>query len=115
MRSSANRLDLAGSLVVGLSRADPDGLIANVLIANCPQLILSILFIFYNAMLSTFLVQREFSLMYARRKTLRVSEPVGIQRSSYFISLPLRYGLPLYIIGGHHALACLAEPVSGAH
>jgi hypothetical protein len=30
------------------------------------------------------------------RKPLRVSEPVGIQRSSYFISLPWRYGIPLY-------------------
>lgn len=29
------------------------------------------------------------------RKTLRVSAPVGIQRSSYFISMPLRYGIPL--------------------
>lgn len=47
--------------------------------------------------MSTFLVQREFSHMYKaeKRKPLRVSEPVGIQRSSYFISLPLRYGIPL--------------------
>jgi hypothetical protein len=29
------------------------------------------------------------------RKTLRVSAPVGIQRSSYFVSMPLRYGIPL--------------------
>lgn len=31
-----------------------------------------------------------------KRKPLRVSEPIGIQRSSYFISLPLRYGVPLF-------------------
>ncbi|KAI2473651.1 hypothetical protein F4781DRAFT_440988 [Annulohypoxylon bovei var. microspora] len=84
-------------LVVGLPREDPKGLILNVLLANIPQLIVSILYIFYNTMLSTFLVQREFSRMYRKqRKPLRVSEPVGIQRSSYFISLPLRYGIPLY-------------------
>lgn len=29
------------------------------------------------------------------RKTLRVSDPEGIQRSSYFVSMPWRYGLPL--------------------
>lgn len=83
-------------LVVGLPRDDPAGLISNVLLANLPQLILSIVYILYNAMLSTFLVQREFSRMNSRRKPLRVSEPIGIQRSSYYISLPLRYGISLY-------------------
>ncbi|KAI1208973.1 uncharacterized protein F4807DRAFT_467948 [Annulohypoxylon truncatum] len=86
-------------LVIGLPREDPKGLVLNVLLANLPQLIISILYTFYNAMLSTFLVQLEFSRMYLdKRKPLRVSEPVGIQRSSFFISLPLRYGIPLYAI-----------------
>ncbi|KAH8205228.1 hypothetical protein TruAng_000640 [Truncatella angustata] len=89
-------------LVLGLPREDPVGLISNVLLANLPQLLISIIYILYNAMLSTFLVQREFSLMHRsdRRKPLRVSEPTGIQRSSFFISLPLRYGVPLYATSG---------------
>jgi hypothetical protein len=87
-------------VVLGLPRTDPAGLFSNVFIANLPQFILSILYIFYNSMLSCFLVQREFSRMYKIRKPLRVSEPEGIQRSSYFISLPLRYGIPLYIASG---------------
>ncbi|KAK6225711.1 hypothetical protein QIS74_01758 [Colletotrichum tabaci] len=89
-------------LVINLPRRDPGGLISNVLLANLPQLVLSILYILYNTMLSTFLVQREFSRMHnpEYRKALRVSEPVGIQRSSYFISLPLRYGIPLYASSG---------------
>ncbi|KAI0134218.1 hypothetical protein BJ170DRAFT_190905 [Xylariales sp. AK1849] len=89
-------------LVVGLPREDPAGLISNVFLANLPQLVLSILYLFYNSMLSTFLVQREFSHMHSerKRKTLRVSEPIGIQRSSYFISLPLRYGIPVYATSG---------------
>jgi hypothetical protein len=87
-------------LVVGLPRDDPAGLISNVFLANLPQLILSIIYILYNAMLSTLLVQHEFSKMNSRRKPLRVSEPIGIQRSSYFISLPLRYGIPLYGTSG---------------
>ncbi|GAW21844.1 hypothetical protein ANO14919_113700 [Xylariales sp. No.14919] len=80
-----------------LPRGDPVGLIANVLIINSPQLLFSIMYSVCGAVMTTFLVQREFSLMYTRahRKPLRVSEPVGIQRSSYFISLPLRYGVPL--------------------
>ncbi|KAI0183494.1 hypothetical protein EV127DRAFT_352591 [Xylaria flabelliformis] len=83
-------------LDIELPRGDPIGLISNVLIINSPQLLFSIMYSVAGAMLTTFLVQREFSLMYAKahRKTLRVSEPVGIQRSSYFISVPLRYGIP---------------------
>ena len=61
-----------------------------------PQLLLSLLYIIVSAMLATFLVQREFDQMNGRRKPLRVSEPIGIQRSSYFISMPLRFGIPLY-------------------
>jgi hypothetical protein len=94
-------------LVLLLPKKDPEGLIANVLVANLPQLIVSVLYILYNTMLSTFLVQREFSRMCTEkfRKPLRVSEPSGIQRSSYFISLPLRYGIPLYVSsGGMHWL-----------
>ncbi|KAK3689186.1 hypothetical protein B0T22DRAFT_440679 [Podospora appendiculata] len=83
-------------IVIGLPRTDPGGLISNVLLANLPQLVLSIVYISYNGLLTTFLVQREFGRMYDVRKPLRVSEPIGIQRSSYFISLPLRYGIPLY-------------------
>ena len=81
---------------IGLPHNDPAGLISNVLVANLPQFILSVLYLFYNGMISTFLVQREFSRMKVVRKPLRVSEPLGIQRGSYFISLPLRYGIPLY-------------------
>lgn len=87
-------------LVIGLPRTDSVGLISNVLLANLPQFLLSILYMLSNTVLSTFLVQREFSHMCQehKRKPLRVSEPIGIQRGSYFISLPLRYGVPLYVM-----------------
>ena len=61
---------------------------------------LSLLYLFYSGMISSFLVRREFSRMKSIRRPLRVSEPLGIQRSSYFISLPLRYGIPLYTTSG---------------
>lgn len=85
-------------LNINLPQHDPTGLIANVLFANSPHFVLSSAYIFYNAMIRTFLMQRELSYMHneGRRKTLRVSEPIDIQRGSYLISLPLRYGLPLY-------------------
>lgn len=82
-------------LYLGLPMADPVGLLSNIILANGPQVLVSLFYIVYNTMLTTFLVQREFSGMYRARKTLRVSEPVGEQRSSYPISLPFRYGVPL--------------------
>ncbi|KAJ0123786.1 hypothetical protein J7T55_012255 [Diaporthe amygdali] len=81
-------------------RDDPWGLISNVLLANIPQLVASIFYLSYNGMLTMFLVQFEFSSMYKTRKSLRVSEPAGTQRSSYPISLPFRYGIPLSISSG---------------
>lgn len=83
-------------MIIGLPLQDPYGLILNALIANSPQLITSLFYVVYNSMLTKFLVQHEFDRMAKEenRKPLRVSEPVGIQRGSYPISLPMRYGLP---------------------
>jgi hypothetical protein len=58
-------------------------------------MIISVLYLAYNALLSCQLVCMEWSNYAEERKTLRVSHPKGIQRSTYFISLPLRYGILL--------------------
>lgn len=41
------------------------------------------------------LVADEWSGFATERKSLRVSAPTGSQRSSYILSVPLRYGLPI--------------------
>jgi len=41
------------------------------------------------------LVAEEWNGYASERKTLRVSHPEGIQRSSYFISMPFKYGIVL--------------------
>lgn len=90
-------------MTVGLPQSDPGGLIINVLLVNFCQLLLSLLYMVFNATLSAMLVQREFSRMHldqvkeqrGKRKTLRVSQPLGIQRSSFFLSVPFRYGVPV--------------------
>lgn len=43
------------------------------------------------------LVGDEWGRFATHRKTLRVTHPRGIQRSTYFISLPYKYGIPLMI------------------
>lgn len=65
-----------------------------MVIANIWQVLVSLGYMFNNALLSTMLVGDEWAGFASERKTLRVSNPRGIQRSSYFISMPLRYGVP---------------------
>lgn len=67
----------------------------NTVIANIWQVLLSMLYILHNGLLSCLMVAHEWAGFANERKTLRVSAPQGIQRSSYFISMPLRYGIPI--------------------
>ena len=46
------------------------------------------------------LVADEWNDFIKTRKTLRLSSPRGIQRSTYFLSLPYRFALPLMIASG---------------
>ena len=72
------------------------GLLSNVLVANLPQLILSLAFFTYNALFTSMLAGLEWSQMAWQKKSLRVSQnPQGEQRSSYFLQLPYRYAIPL--------------------
>ena len=68
-----------------------------VLLANTPQLIVSVAYFFYNNMLTSMLLAVEFNDYAAERKPLRVSWPKGHQRSTYYLSLTYRYSIPLLI------------------
>lgn len=70
---------------------------SNVLLANTPQLIVSMVYILYNGVFTSMLLTYE-NLGYATgRKALRVSKPSGAQRSTYWLQLPYRYAIPLMI------------------
>ncbi|KIK53473.1 hypothetical protein GYMLUDRAFT_178943 [Collybiopsis luxurians FD-317 M1] len=70
-------------------------LIASVLVANSPQLILSMIYIVFNNLCTTFFLAREWLSYASSHKPLRVSSPEGEQRSTYFLQIPYRFGLPL--------------------
>ena len=74
------------------------GLFVNILISNVWQVMISLLYIGHNALLSCMMVANEWFGFATHRKTLRVSAPRGIQRSSYTLSMPLRYGIPMMLI-----------------
>ncbi|KAF2029335.1 hypothetical protein EK21DRAFT_67929, partial [Setomelanomma holmii] len=71
------------------------GFLAIVLFANTWQLLISLQYICTNALLTCFYVESEWQGYGTKRKSLRVSSPLGKQRSTYFLSLPWRYALPL--------------------
>ena len=73
-------------------------LIPMILIVNFPQALLSFLYLAYNALFTCMLTAKEWSAFAHQRKTLRVTCPVGNQRSTYWLQLPYRYGIPLLVM-----------------
>ena len=72
----------------------------NVLIANCPQLMLSITYVSYNSLFTCLVISREWLSYASERKGLRTSVPEGAQRSTFWLNLPYRYSLPLLVASG---------------
>ena len=79
--------------------------VLSVLVANSPQLVLSLLYFSINSLCTSMTLAYEWSQFsvtscekrgYA--KTLRTSLPIGQQRSSYFLQLPFRFAVPLITI-----------------
>ncbi|RMZ81806.1 hypothetical protein DV738_g2021, partial [Chaetothyriales sp. CBS 135597] len=69
-------------------------------IANLPQTILSFLYLNLNGLLTSMFLADEWSDFCRERKALRVSTPQGRQRSTYFLELPYRIGIPLMVLSG---------------
>jgi hypothetical protein len=101
--------DLISVLRIGLQSVDPrtivqsvlathgiPGTVQNVIVANSPQVIISLVYFSYNAAMTSMLLAHEWSSFFTRAKSLRVSSSrQGLQRSTYFLQLPYRYALPL--------------------
>ncbi|KAK1977013.1 hypothetical protein LZ30DRAFT_602218 [Colletotrichum cereale] len=78
-----------------------DKLLFNVILANIPQVIMSLLYFNYNALLTSISLVTEWDRFGSEKKGLRVSsEPRGAQRETYFLQLPYRYSLPLAAFSG---------------
>jgi hypothetical protein len=73
------------------------GLLANILVANMPQLIFSCLYLLYNGLFTSMCLAYEHSGYSLRRKPLRVTSPRGDQRSTHWLHLPHVYSVPLLI------------------
>lgn len=86
--------DGSGDLVT-ISKNQP--ISSNVLLANTPQLLISLIYVLYNGTFTCMLLTDETLGFASERKALRVSNPSGAQRSTYWLQLPYRYTIPLMI------------------
>jgi hypothetical protein len=66
-----------------------------VIVANLPQLLISLLYLLYNDLFTRMYLTKEWMGYGETRKSLRVSDPRGEQRSSRFLQLPLIYSIIL--------------------
>jgi hypothetical protein len=70
-------------------------LLQMVAIANLPQFIVSSLYFAYNTVYTSMVSASEWARFTTQRKALRTTSPRGQQRSTYWLSLPWTYSLPL--------------------
>ena len=74
-----------------------DNIPALAILANIPQLIVTASYFTYNRLYTSMLLSSEYDSYSMRAKALRVSDPRGYQRSTYILSLPLRWSIPLTV------------------
>lgn len=71
-----------------------------ILLGNLPQAVLSFSYLMYNGLYTCMLQGHEWSGYAHERKSLRVTSPVGKQRSTYYLTLPYTYAVPLLLFSG---------------
>lgn len=64
---------------------------------NSPQIVFTLIYLLYNRVYTKMLAMQEWTKFAIRRRGLRVSQPSGIQRSTYWLHLPYRYSIPLIV------------------
>ena len=69
-------------------------LVGIVVVSNLAQLLLSFGYLLFNNTLTRMVTSQEYAQFAAYRKTVRVSAPLGQQRTTYWLQLPYRYILP---------------------
>lgn len=86
--------------MISWSLPGTEGLLIAVLVANSPQVLLSFLYLMYNGLFTCMLLANEEAGYAQKRLHLRVTSPIGSQRSTYRLQLPYKYGVPLLLLSG---------------
>lgn len=69
-----------------------------VLVVNSVQVVVSMIYYLVNNTLTRMTLAAEYSSYAIKRKPLRVSFPQGQQRSTYYVTIPYRWGVPTFVI-----------------
>lgn len=97
-------IDTRTLMITSISSAgETPSLVGNVIMANSPQLIFSLIYFSYNGIFTAMSLATEWSrfALPGRKKGLRRSGALlGAQRSTYFLQLPYRLALPLLVFSG---------------
>jgi hypothetical protein len=72
--------------------------LATALLSNTPQVALSIGYLMYNSIITEFTMAREWARMSTHYRGLRVTDPRGEQKSTYWLQLPLSYSIPMILV-----------------
>jgi hypothetical protein len=106
-RHSLGSLSLADLWDIGFGALDPSQIfsdvadgprIRKVVVANLPQLMVSLLYFNYNGAITCMILAVEWAGFSKSPRGLRVSDPSGPhQRSTYFLQLPYRYSIPMMV------------------
>jgi hypothetical protein len=76
-------------------------IVSLAVIANSPQVLVSFIYLTYNGLFTAMLMGYEWTSYSYKKKGLRISrQPSGFQRSTYFLQLPYRFGIPIAILSG---------------
>lgn len=86
------------ALIFTLASDSSLSLISIILLVNSPQIVFTLLYLIYNRTYTKMLAMHEWTKFANQRRSLRVSQPTGIQRSTYWLHLPYRYSIPLIIM-----------------
>ncbi|KAH8897298.1 hypothetical protein GQ53DRAFT_837952 [Thozetella sp. PMI_491] len=84
--------------IVGVRTLKDVSFLGKVLLANTPQLVLSLCYFAYNALFTRACSEMEWNSYANSYKPLRVSYPAEGQISTYRLQLPYRYSIPLLSI-----------------
>lgn len=79
---------------------DTKGTLLNAFVANAPQLLFSICYLTLSGLLTCIALAHEWNSFAVKRKGLRVTQPEGDQRGSYFLQLPFRWAIPVNAVSG---------------
>ncbi|KAH7417154.1 hypothetical protein BKA64DRAFT_701939 [Cadophora sp. MPI-SDFR-AT-0126] len=83
--------------IIGFESLAGASLLDIVLLVNTPQLVVSMLYFLFNSTMTAYVQAAEWNAFSRSPQHLRVSKPVGSQVSTYWLSLPPAYGVPMLL------------------